>query len=259
MTENIFINKSLTLGYENYTGKKNTDAFECHVIECLVAIYGIDIIDAYKENSIEKFDKTIRRYGLTENIYTHFMDNLIAYQGFKESLEKNPNVKTDIMGNIDVDLIKMYEFMSAFVKITEAQVSSFETLMLKNTEVTKMHFNYSNNPKRVENFYKKERSKFGNSVELVEQDVEFLDELTYSKFGISINDVKDMDYRMVKKLNNYINDRISQGLDVVKPTKRKLKLNSVISSGNGFVDVLLILSIIVTEISVGLIYMFLHL
>lgn len=257
--EGIFINKSLTIGYENYTGKKNTDPFECHVIECLVAIYGKDIIDAYNERSMEKFDKTIRRYGLAENIYTHFMDNLIAYQGFKERLKKEPNIKTDIISNIDVDLIKMYEFMSAFVKITEAQLTSFETLILKNFEVTKIHFNYSNDPKRVENFYKKERSKFGNSVELKEQDVEFLDEITYSKFGVSIDEVKNMDYRMVKKLNNYINDRIKSGVDVVAPTKRKLKLNSVISSGNGFVDALLIMSIIATEISVGLIYMFLHL
>lgn len=256
--ESIFINKCLTLGFENYLGNKNTDPFECHVIECLVSIYGQEIIEAYKEKSLEKFDKIMREYGLSENIYTNFMDNLEALSRFKEVMKSNPNTKTNIFSNIDIDLIKMYEFMSAFVDVTEAQLSSFEASMLKNFEVTKIHFNYSNDPKRVENFFKKERSKFGNSVELKEQTIELLDDLTYSKFGVSINEVKNMDYRMVNQLNNYINDRMSKGLDTIKPAKKKIRFNSVISSGNGFVDILLILSIIATEVSVGLIYMFLH-
>ena len=176
----------------------------------------------------------------------------------RKASKPNPNIKTDILSNIDVNLIKMYEFMSAFVDITEAQLSGFETSMLKNFEVTKMHFNYSNDPKRVENFYKQERNKIGNRVQLTEQRVELLDDITYSKFGVSIDDVKNMDYRMVNKLNNYINDRIAQGIDAVTPPKKKLRFNSVLSSGNGFVDVLLILGIIATEISIGLIYMFLH-
>lgn len=258
MTESIFINKCLTLGFENYLGNKNTDPFECHIIECLVHIYGQEIVDAYKEKSLEKFDKIVRKYGLSETIYMNFMDNLEAYSRFKERLSDNPNIKTEILSNIDVDLIKMYEFMSAFVDITEAQLSGFETSMLKNFEVTKMHFNYSNDPKRVENFFKKERSKFGNRVKLTEQNIELLDDLTYSKFGVSINDVKNMDYRMVNQLNNYINDRLAKGIDTIKPAKKKIRFNSVLSSGNGFVDALLILGIIATEISIGLIYMFLH-
>ncbi len=258
MTESIFVNKCLTLGFENYLGIKNTDAFECHVVECLVHIYGQDIVEAYKEKSLEKFDKVMRKYGLSENIYTNFMDNLEAYGHFKERIKENPNSKTDIMSNIDVDLIKMYEFMSAFVDVTEAQLSSFENDMLKNHQTVKMHFNYSNDPKRVENFYKQERNKIGNRVQLTEQRVELLDDITYSKFGVSIDDVKNMDYRMVNKLNNYINDRIAQGIDAVTPPKKKLRFNSVLSSGNGFVDILLILSIIATEVSIGLIYMFLH-
>ena len=72
-----------------------------------------------------------------------------------------------------------------------------------------------------------------------------------------------MDYRMVEELNNYIKKRLNEekteNSEVEKPkVNKKLMANTVVSSGNGFVDALLIISIIATEISVGLVYLFLH-
>ncbi len=101
-----------------------------------------------------------------------------------------------------------------------------------------------------------------DNVELIEIKPEYLDEFTYAKFGTSLKDVKKMDYRMVKELNDYIKSKMTVSIPEDRP-KDKFSLSNinkrtVLSSGNGYVDGLLIAGIIATEISIGLIYLFLH-
>ena len=74
---------------------------------------------------------------------------------------------------------------------------------------------------------------------------------------MSYDDVKDMDYRMINKLNDYIKNKLESN-NVPTAIKQRFRINSVLTSGSGAVDALLIIAIIATEISIGLIYLFLH-
>jgi len=99
-----------------------------------------------------------------------------------------------------------------------------------------------------------------DSVDLVEIKPEFLDGSVYEKYGTTLDDVKKMDYRMVEQLNSYIKSKmLTDSINEVEKNKKFPLSNVVITSGNGFVDALLIASMIITELSIGAIYYFLNL
>lgn len=59
-------------------------------------------------------------------------------------------------------------------------------------------------------------------------------------------------------IRQHIRAKLKEDNDDSGNEKKKLGANTIITSGNGFIDALLIISIIVTEISIGMIYYFLH-
>jgi len=153
----------------------------------------------------------------------------------------------------------MFLYKCLLFEPTLEEISHFENNLLNNFEIIKMHFNTSINPNKTREIWDKKKKMLTESVELIEIKPEYLDEFTYAKFGTSLSDVKKMDYRMVEELNKYIKSKIEITGEVVpkiKQEKFSIK-NTVLSSGNGFVDALLIAGVIATEISVALIYMFL--
>ncbi len=253
----IFINEFLTIGFNDFINKTKNNIFEDYVIACLYAIYGQSLIEAYIQKQTNMFEKIIKKYKLNQSVYEDFMDNLIAYEGFKKSLMTNPIQKTEILSNIQTDLIKMLKYKTVFESITDAQIAGFESIFLNDQEIKKYTFNYSNDPNKVLKYYKNEKRNFSEDIILEEEKPNLLDEFTYARFGVSYDDVKDMDYRMINKLNDYIKNKIEVD-KVPNAIKQKFRINSVLTSGSGAVDALLIIAIIATEISIGLIYLFLH-
>ena len=66
---------------------------------------------------------------------------------------------------------------------------------------------------------------------------------------------------MVNELNEYIKKRMIEdsSSDEIEDSKTiKLTPTSIITSGNGFVDAILMIAIIITELSIGFMYLFLH-
>ena len=45
----IFINEFLTIGFNDFINKTKNNIFEDYVIECLYAIYGESLIEAYNK------------------------------------------------------------------------------------------------------------------------------------------------------------------------------------------------------------------
>ena len=253
----IFINEFLTIGFNDFINKTKNNIFEYYVIECLHAIYGQSLIEAYNNKQAYEFEKIIKKYKLNQTIYEDFMDNLIAYENFKKSLITNPIQKTEVLSNIQIDIIKMIKHKTVFENITDAQMAGFENIFLNDMEIKKYTFNYSIDPNKVLKYYKSEKRSFSEDVILEEEKPNLLDEFTYARFGVSYDDVKDMDYRMINKLNDYIKNKLESN-NVPTAIKQRFRINSVLTSGSGAVDALLIIAIIATEISIGLIYLFLH-
>lgn len=260
--EELFINEFLTLGMDAYFNKKQEHFFEKHIVECLCEIYGNEtILDIYKTKDNGKFLESLTSYGFSSSNYYSFLGHLSDFEKFKKECVANPSLKSDIVHLVESDIITMFLYKCLVKSVSSEELLRFENYFLNNFNVIKLHFNFSLNPNKTRELWDKKKKLMADSVELVEIKPELLDASVYAKYGTSIEEVEKMDYRMVEQLNSYIKTRMSAESEKEdKDNNKKMPLsNIVITSGNGFVDALLIASVIITELSVGAIYLFLHL
>lgn len=264
MNETVFVNVFISTGMFDYFVQGKSNTFEAHIVECLADIYGEEklkkVFDAKDEAG---FTTLLHTYGLSHNVYDNFLRDTIRYIKFKQEKEKEPSIKSDIASKIEVSIITMFLYKCLLIEPTLEEISHFENNLLNNFEMIKMHFNMSLNPNRTRDIWDKKKRMLTDNVELVEIKPEYLDEFTYAKFGTSLQDVKKMDYRMVTELNKYIKEKM-ESFTVEEPTRQNPKslkdffMKTSVSTGSGFADAILIAAIIATEMSIGLIYLFLH-
>lgn len=263
MNETVFINGFISFGMSDYFAKEKGNTFESHIIECLCDIYGKDRIRyVYESENEGAFINLLHSYGLSRNMYDNFIRDTYRFLKFKEENRKDPSIKSDIASKIEVSLITMFLYKCLLFEPTLEELSHFENDLLNNFEMIKFHFNTSLYPNKTREIWDKKKKILSDNVELVEIKPNYLDEITYARFGTSLDDVKKMDYRMVEELNSYIKDKmnamtIEEG--IIKPERKKFSFTKTsLSTGSGFADAILIASIIATEMSIGLIYLFLH-
>lgn len=261
MDKTFFVNQFLSLGMYDYFNDKRDNIFERHIVECLCDIYGTSAIKkCYDEKDENAFTTLIYSYGLTSTVYDNFLRDTVKYEEFREKNKENPSLKSDVASLVESSIITMFLYKCLIEEPSLETLSHFENDLLNDFSIIKLHFNTSLEPNKTRTIWEKKKKLLSNNVELVEIKPEYLDEFTYSRFGIDIEKVKEMDYRMVAELNKYIKSKMTE-LEAPKEEKKKkplLSRNTIISSGNGLVDALLIMSIIAAEMSIGIIYLFLH-
>jgi len=258
MSKSDFINEFISAGLYEYYTLKSTNSFESHIIECLTDIYGTDIQKNYEENNTDAFEQLIKKYGIKPSLYDSFLRDTAKYEVFKKENLKDPRKKSNIASIIEVNIIMMYLQKSIFIEPTMEEISHFENDLLNNFSIVKLHFNISLEPNRTREYWNRKKRIIFDNVELKEIKPNYLDNFTYARYGINIDDVKKMDYRMVDELNSVIQGRIFRDEPKDVKVKPKWNMNTAISTGNGAVDAILMVAIIAAELSIGLIYLFLH-
>ncbi len=260
MEEKVFINDFINFGMHEFFYGDGVFSFEKHIIECLVHIYGKKTLKAIYDSKDENaFAETMAKYGIKPSVYDNFLRDTTKYWKFKSEKEQNPALKTDVTSAIEIELVTLYIQRCLSYTPTSEDLQGFESELLNDFEAIKFHFNTSIEPNKTREFWEKKKKILSDDIELVEIKPEYLDEFTYSRFGVKLEDVKKMDYRMVDELNKYIKEKIKADENDNKKTRKESpNKDTIITSGNGFVDALLIVSIIATEISIGLIYYFLN-
>jgi len=262
MNGNVFINDFISMGMNDYFKKENTNIFEAHIVECLCDIYGVENIKrVYEAHDEGGFITLMHKYGLSRSMYDNFIRDTIRYEKFREENQRDPSVKSDIASKIEVAIIRMFLYKCLLIEPSLEEISHFENNLLNNFAIIKMHFNTSLEPNHTREIWDKKKRILSDNVELIEIKPKYLDDFTYAKYGTSLSDVKQMDYRMVEELNSYIESKMALEVDTV-PEKKKPKVsifqNTALSTGSGFVDGLLFAGLIATIISSILIYIFLH-
>lgn len=261
----IFINEFLTIGFADYYSNSETKSFERHIVECLVTVYGsYELKNCFDRRDENGFQSLLTKYGFKLNLYENFLRDTTKYEQFKEENIQNPNVKSDIASVVECDVINMFLFKCLTSEPSFEELGHFENDLLNDFSIIKMHFNTSINPNRTREYWSKKKKILTNNIDLIEIKPDLLASETYAKFGIKIEDVAAMDPRMIKELNSYISSKMAEGdgeieAELPKPKTVEFLTNTAISSGNGYVDALVVISIIATELSLGLIYIFLHL
>lgn len=256
---NFFVNRSIDVGIENYLLKKNNEkydkshVFEMLVIEMLTNIYGeINVINPYKLKDSKSFMKNLQLYGLSQKTTYQFIDLMDEYYKW---LALSSSHSTNLVEKIKFILLQM-----VLLKCSEKQLSVkekklyirfFENKIIGLDELCKLMKDDNTNFYRMWSLKKHfiDSSTVEFNYELLMP--EFFDEKKYKEFGISLNDISKLSNETVEKINNKI---IVEDADTEKKKNRfVIPLKLMISSGNGFVDTLVLLSVMATEIMIGII------
>lgn len=259
MENKPFINDFIEFGMHEFFEGSTSFSFEKHIIECLVHIYGKKALKTiYDEKNEAAFSEIIFKFGIKPSVYDNLLRDTNKYEKFKKERENNLALKTDVATAIEIEVATLYIQRCLSYTPTSEDIAGFENELLNDFDTIKFHFNTSLEPNKAREFWDKKKKLLSDDIELIEIKPEYLDEFTYARFGVKLEDVQKMDYRMVDELNKYIKAKLKETDDGSGEGKSKIKMDSIITSGNGFVDALLITSIIATEISIGIIYYFLH-
>lgn len=256
---NFFVNRAIDVGITNYLLKKNNEkydkshVFEVTVIEMLVNIYGeINIINPYKLRDSKSFIKNLQLFGLSSKNTYQFIDLMDTYYKWLIGTSKK---STNLMEKIKFVLLQMVLNKAGEKELSNAEQkyykAFFENKLLGLSELSSLMGDSNVNFYRMwnlkKNFLTGKLPQFNYNIILPD----FFDEKKYKEFGISLNDMSKLSNETVEKINNKI--VVEDAENKRKKSKFTIPLKLAITSGNGFVDTLVLLSVMATEIMIGII------
>ena len=252
---NIFINDSISNGISNYLLIKNgkdydkAHIFEVYVIRCLCKIYGdINILTPYRIDNENSFKSNLIMYGLKVSEMEEFISLMNDYSKWLNS-EKNVG-KTDLTSKIEIILINMIIERNKSNKFTDEELEFFDKYFdPKNNNFATLHNLITKDVKIVPMYWNRKKALLNNNMKfkLIRNDL--LSSSTYDKYGLDKDDISKMSEEKVRNINNRILEKEKEDN---KRNKKFIPKNLIITSGNGFVDTLMLLSIMTTEIMIGI-------
>ena len=252
---NYFINDSIHNGLSNYLlikqGKDYNKAhiFEVYIIRCLCKIYGdINILNPYRIGNANSFKSNLIMYGLPVNemeIFIKLMDDYSKWLNSKKNVGK-----TDITSKIEMILVNMIIERNKTIKFTDKEIEFFDKYFdPKNNNFSTLHSLITKDVNIVPMYWARKKALLNNNLKFKRIRNDLLSSDLYNKYGIDKDEMSKISDDKVKNINNRIleNERIKE--------QRSKKFNPksvIITSGNGFVDTLMLLCIMTTEILVGI-------
>lgn len=267
----FFINEAFQKGVLDYLESKDKpngvifNSFLVVVVRALCSIYGeLDIINPFQIKSESALMNNLQKFGYTEKELNNFWKLL---DGFLVIERRNmSSIKREVNHYfIDVQkcLVDMFNLKRLNFGLTENDSREFFNLLYTpgtNNEL-RLSYNFLNaeNIYEVAEYYRMALQKVKEVKEEEEKDLLNFD--VYKMFNFSISDISKMDKDDVDKLNKEIYRTLNISENAINKDYllnekiKEIKLQSrPITTGNGYVDILLIMSIIVTVVMVVVIF-----
>lgn len=269
--KSFFINEAFDKAVNDYLISKDKEegvlynSFLVVVIRLLINIYGeLDIINPFKVKNEMAFDTNLMKYGAKKEqidnlkvlLYKYFLIEKRNVQSVKR--ENNPHF-------IEVQkcLIDLFNMKRLNFGLQERDSRDFFDLLYTpgTSNALRLSYNFLNaeNIYEIAEYYKESMKQESTSKEEDKKNLLGFD--VYKLFNVSIADLSKMDEEDVDRLNSeiYKSFDISENAinkDYLLGEKiKELKMQSnPITTGNGYVDILLIMSIIVTVVMVVVIF-----
>ena len=252
---NSFINDSISYGISNYMLIKQckdydkAHIFEVYVVRCLCKIYGdLNIINPYRIGNENSFKSNLIMYGLKVNEMEEFIKLMGDYSKWLNS-EKQVG-KTDITSKIEIILINMIVERNKNIKFSKEEIEFFDKYFDPvNNNFATLHNLITKDVSIVPMYWNRRKSVLSGDVKfkLIRNDL--LSSSTYSKYGLDKETLEKMSEDKVRNINSRILEKEKEDN---KRSKKFIPKNIIITSGNGFVDTLMLLSIMTTEIMIGI-------
>lgn len=268
--KSFFINEAFDKAVNDYLFSKDKtesilyNSFLVVVIRMLVNIYGeLDIINPFRVKNEIAFDNNLAKYGASkEDIAT--LKNLI-YEYYLVEKRNVQSVKREVNPyfiEVQKRLIDLFNLKRLNFGLTESDSHEFFDLLYTpgTSNALRQSYNFLNaeNIYEVAEYYKETMKKEN---EKKEEQKNLLGFDVYKLFNLTIADISKMNDEDVDKLNSeiYKSFDISENAInkdyLLKEKIKELKMqNNPITTGNGYVDILLIMSVIVTTVMVVVIF-----
>lgn len=270
--DKVFINNAFSNAIKDYQDSCDNvqgimyNSFLVVVVRMLISIYSeLDIINPMMIDDEKLLKENLAKFGYKPDLVMEFLSNLQLFldkedeNKDKEVKEKNPYFIT-----IQKELVDMFIKKKINFYITEVEVNEFYDLL---------YTPYSKNPLRVSyNFLNAEdvleidkyfKNEMRNNVKVVmPKEKHYLNVKAYELLNYSMDDIKNMSSGDVDKVNSLVYDyfkirenAINKEYLLEKAIEKLERENNKVTSGNGYVDILLILSVISTVFMLSIILM----
>ena len=265
--DKVFINNAFTKAINDYTKSNDNvqgvmyNSFLVVVIRSLISIYSeLDIINPMVIGDEDLLKENLAKFGYDKTDIEVFLSNLQLFDDF-EKLNENNNVKkkNPYFLIIEKDLVNMLINKKLNFFITEHELKVFYDLLYtpNSTNPLRVSYNYlmSNNEWEIDNYFKTEMR---NNVKVVlPKEKHLLNPKAYEILNYNVEDIKNMSEAEINKINSLVFDyfkirenAINKEYLLEKAIEAMEKEKDKITSGNGYVDILLVLSVIVTIVMV---------
>ncbi len=269
--KSYFVNEAVDNAVNDYMRSKDVpegilyNSFLVVVIRILINIYGqLDIINPYQTNSLETLKNNLKKYGATEDEINHLFEIINNY--YIIEMRNSLGIKREdnnYFVEIQKCLIDLFNLKRKNFGVTESDSKEFFDLLY--TPGTSNPLRQSYNFLKASNIYEVAEYYQAKMAEKFEEDKEEEKNLlgfdVYKLFNISVNDLSKMNASDIDNLNNQIYESLDISENAINKDYllnekiKEIKMqNTPITTGNGYVDILLIMSVIVTTIMVVVIF-----
>ena len=269
--ERVFVNEAFSKALDDYL--KNADnpqgvvfnSFLVVVVRMLSIIYSeLDIVNPMVVDDVELLYKNLMKFGYPKDSLGIFFSNLQQYFDIAKDNEKNEKkVKNPFFISVQKDLIDMLIAKKLNFYLTEREVKEFYDLLYTPYSKNPLRVSYNflastvngGDPLEVDDYFKKEMR---DNVKIVKpEEKHYLNIKAYELLNYSMEDLGNMDNNELDRVNHQIYDyfkirenAINKEYLLEKALEAMEREKNKITSGNGYVDILLVMSIICTIIMV---------
>lgn len=268
-----FINEAFDKAVNDYLKSKDKqegilyNSFLVVVIRILINIYGeLDILNPYYMKSETAFDDNLMKYGLNKESISEFKRLLDGFYRIERknmaSLKKEINIYF-----IDVQkrLIDMFNLKRLSYGVTEDMRKEFFDLLYTpgTSNALRLSYNFLNaeNIYEIAEYFKESMQIQKSLAKENDKEKDLLPFETYKLFGINVSDLSKMNESEVNEINSEIyesfdikENAINKDYLLEESIKAYKMQRNPITTGNGYVDILLVMSVIVTTLMVVVIF-----
>lgn len=271
MREEYFVNIAFEESIKSYIANANNQNNVHYntsfviVIRLLILIYGkLDILNPYYLKNSIVFMNNLAKFGVNKSEIALFKDDFLRFYEFeKENEERKIKIRNPYFTVIQQYLVDMFIAKKKKESVSLKEEETFLDLIYSShtTNPYRIAYNYlmSDDPNFIEKYYYSKLNEMDVTREIaLEKTINGnlnLEALNY--LGINLSNLKNMSNEEIMKSQNKAyeyfevdaespkrDQDLKEAIDYYKIHGRKL------TSGNGYVDILLLMSVIVTSLSV---------
>ena len=263
----VFINEAFTKAINDYLNSVDNpkgivyNSFLVVVIRLLIIIYSeLDIVNPMVINDEELLKNNLAKYGYSKNSLDIFFSDLQVYYDLeKDNENKIIKIKNPYFIEVQKELIDMFIAKKMNYNLKEKEVKDFYGLLYTPYSINPLQVSYNflmaDDVLEIDNYFKKQMKE--NVKVVVPREKHYLNVKAYELLNYSMDQINNMDASEIDRVNHQVYDyfkirenAINKEYLLDKAIEAIEREQNKVTSGNGYVDILLVMSIICTVIMV---------